>query len=137
MWLGVIILAYKTDPLRILLIKNKQTGNITPIAGALEKGENLKDAAVRELREEVGWTVDPNQFKKTDIKHVFSYGSQKKDRAGDKGENAVLLLNADDLSEAKETKDAKSARWLTPGEALKRISFEDLKNVITKSIEYI
>lgn len=136
-WPGTIVLAYKTSPLRILLVENKATGNITTVSGAVEEGETLKEAAVRELKEEVDWDINPESLCSTPITHNFIYAPQKKERAGDRGENQVFLLNANNLAEPKETSDTKSAKWVIPKEAKEAVTFKDLGEVIEKSSELL
>ena len=84
-WQGVLVLAYKTNPLEVLLIENRNTGNITPIGGALEEkwAEEAEDAAVRETREETGWKISKDLLTPTNIYHRFQYAPTKKERAGD------------------------------------------------------
>jgi 8-oxo-dGTP pyrophosphatase MutT (NUDIX family) len=132
-WLGVIIIPYKTNPLRILILENRKTGNISPPSGALEKGETLEEAAFRELKEEVGWLVNSEMFEVTEIKQDFIYSSNKKERAGDRGINQVLLLDSGNLPDARETGDTKNPLWLSVEEAVERASFEDLRSVIKEA----
>ncbi len=136
-WLGTIVIAYKTNPTRVLLIQNTKTGNITPISGAVEEGETLQQTAARELKEEVGWNVNPEQFKETPVKQEFIYGSKKAERAGDKGINQVFLLDAGSLPDPEETRDTKNPKWMGINEAKEKITFEDLKDVLEKTSELL
>lgn len=111
-WVGVIVIAYKTNPTRVLLIQNTETGNITPISGAVEEGETLQQTAARELKEEVGWEVKPEQLRETPVKQEFIYGSKKVERAGDKSVNQVFLLDADSLPDPEETQETKNPQWM-------------------------
>lgn len=136
-WFGTIVLAYRTNPYRLLILENKETKNITPPSGAVEKGESYEETAARELREEIGWIIDPKEFQETSIQQEFIYGPQKKERAGDKGINKVLLLNANNLPEPQETRDAKNARWVSIENAKKEITFRDLREVVEKASELL
>jgi ADP-ribose pyrophosphatase YjhB (NUDIX family) len=136
-WLGVIVITYKTNPYRILIIENKKTGNITSISGAVNNEETLEEAAIREIKEEIDWTINQEQLQKTSIKQEFIYGPQKEERAGDKGINQVFLLNADNLPEPKETNDTKNAMWATIEKAKKKITFNDLKEIIEETSKII
>ncbi len=91
-WYGSIVVAYRTNPVRILLIENTETGNVTTISGAVEHEETQKEAAARELQEEVKWKVPADLLKETGVTHEFIYGEKKKERAGDKGSNQVFLI---------------------------------------------
>ena len=136
-WFGVIIVTYKTNPLKVLILENKETGNITLPSGTIEEGETLEEAAVRELKEEVGWTVDPEKFQVTSIKQEFIYGLQKKERSDNQGINQVLLLAANNLPEPVETKDTKNAIWASVEEAKEKVTFKDLRDVLGKAIDLI
>ncbi len=136
-WFGVIIVAFKTDPLQILILENKQTGNITLPSGALENSESTEQAAVRELQEEVGWQINSHDLQATEFKQEFIYGSQKKERSGDRGINQLLILNADNLPDPIETSETKNAKWVTLQEAEKLITFEDLKEVLRQGVKHI
>lgn len=136
-WLGAIVLAYKTDPIRILLVENKQTGNITPISGAVENSEIQIEAATREVTEETGWIISPKQLEETSLIHEFIYGAKKVEREGDKGSNKVFLLNADSLSEPQETNDISSPRWLEYPDAISSTSFPDLQEIIKQAFDLL
>lgn len=133
--MGAIVIAYKTNPYKVLILENKETGNVTTPSGAIEKGETLEEAAARELKEELGWVIDPKKFQVTPIKQEFVYGPQKKERAGDQGINQVFLLDADNLPEPQETSDTKDAKWLPIEEAVDKITFNDLKEVVRGATE--
>jgi 8-oxo-dGTP pyrophosphatase MutT (NUDIX family) len=136
-WLGCIVFAYKLNPPRLLILENKQTGNITTPSGAVEDGETLEQAASRELHEELGWIIPPTQLKITDIRQQFVYGPQKKERAGDNGINQVLILDASQLPEPQETTDTKNASWVSPEEAQEKITFDDLRDVVSEASQLV
>jgi len=136
-WYGVIVIAYRTNPLRLLLLRNKETNSITPIAGTRKRYESKSEAAVREIYEESSWVIKENQLVKTRVKHRFIYGPQKVERAFEKGENQVYLLNANSLSEPIPTQDAQEHEWYEPEEALRIIDYYGLKPILKESIELI
>lgn len=132
-WFGSIVIAYKTYPNRILILENRKSGKITTPSGAVQGGETLQEAAARELKEELGWVVSPKRFQVTQIMQEFVYGPQKKERAGDKGINQVLLLDANHLPEPQETNDAKNTTWLSLEDAKRKISFDDLRDIVEEA----
>lgn len=134
-WRGTIVVAYKTKPTRILLIENKGSGKITSPGGAIEDREDELIAAAREIKEEVGWDIQPSMLVKTGIKHEFTYGPNKPERAGDSASNQIFLLNADSLTEPKETNDAKNPKWFEANEGIERMSFKDVSLLIKKALE--
>jgi 8-oxo-dGTP pyrophosphatase MutT (NUDIX family) len=136
-WYGSIVLAYRTAPLRVLLIENIETGNVTPVSGAVGDNETQRQAAARELREEINWVVKEDELLEIGVRHEFVYGPKKRERAGDKGSNQVFLLNANGYPEPNETNDTKNPIWLEPALIKEKISFEDLREVVEKSLVYI
>lgn len=129
-WFGAIVLAYKTNPLRVLLIENKETGNITPIAGGTEEGETQSQTATREFFEESGIQISTEDFIDTEIDYTFTYNEKKKDRAGDDASQRIFLLNADNLPGPKETKDAKNPVWVELKDVQEKITFKDIAELI-------
>lgn len=137
-WQGIILLAYKTNPTRVLLIENTKSGNISPISGALEDGENHLQAILRESKEEVNWDLDPKNIKETSISYEFIFGSNKPERQGDKGVYRVFFYNADLINKVPETtKDTKNPMWISKSEVLSHIKFEDLKDVLKKALDLL
>ena len=136
-WYGIIVIAYKTSPLRLLLLKNTETKTTTPIAGSRKRLESKIEAAIRETFEETGWIIKKKDLIKTRLVHKFIYGPQKIERAFEQGENQVFFLNADSLNEPLPTKDAKVHKWYSPKKTLQKVDFYDLKSIIKDSIKLI
>lgn len=135
-WHGAIVIAYKKfgKETKILLLENIDTKKITPIAGAAEEGESQIQAAVRETFEETGWRIKEKDLLETPVEHIFVYGLHKKERAGDRGENKIYLLDANNLSESQATKDAKNHRWLNVEDAIDTINLPDLKERVREAV---
>ncbi len=136
-WDGAIVVAYKTNPLRILLIKNTKSGNITCPGGATEPHEQNVDAAAREFYEETGLSVRPESFMSSGIFHEFTYGSSKVERAGDTGKNELFLLDANNLQDPKKTKDAKTFYWYELDEALAKMTFTDVAALVQRAVAHL
>lgn len=138
-WHGAIVLAYKKigEEIKILLLENADTKKITPIAGAAEEGETQIQAAVRETFEESRWKIKEKDLIQTPVEHIFVYGSHKKERAGDRGENKIFLLDANDLPKPQATKDALNHRWLNIEDAINSINLLDLKERVREAAKYI
>jgi len=128
-WYGAVIIGYKINPLRILIIENPERKKLTFISGAVEGDETVRDAAVRELQEEVHWDIQNTDLEDTGIFHTFTYALDKPGRGGDQGSNSIFLLNADKLPEPMETTEAINFHWLSVADALASISFPDLRDV--------
>ena len=62
---------------RVLVIRNSYKSRDTLPSGGLHRGESQRDAAARELREEVGIRVDPAELR--EVKTFLSVEEYKKD----------------------------------------------------------
>jgi len=75
--LGLRVLTYLTRGNKVLLGQRKEgigKGNFVGIGGKIDPGETQEQAAVRELFEEIGVTVDlKNLVKKGNIKFLFPH----------------------------------------------------------------
>lgn len=138
-WQGIIVLAFKTGPLEVLLIENRQTGNITPISGELESkwNESGEEAAIRHTRIHTGWRLSEDMFVPTNIYHRFKYGPFKPERAEHYTSSRLFLLNASGLSEPASGSEAEHIKWLAPEAALAAISFPDLQKLTSRGLEEI
>ncbi len=134
---GVVIIIYKTNPLRILLIENTETGNITPPAGASKKHESYKETAKREIQEEIGVSIEENLLEATELFHEFVFSKSKSQRQGKQARYKILKMKADKEFSPKTTKDSKRLWWLKPPEVMKRLTFKDHKELIKELLNKI
>ncbi len=132
-YFGTIVIIYITNPeLKVLIVENTKTGNISFVGGASQGKETLKETAIREIKEEISVDVQVKDLVKTEFVHEFKYGPSKPERYGSKGQNTVFLLELKNAEDPKITSEIKNFEWVKPYEALDRIRFEDLKEIIQK-----
>jgi 8-oxo-dGTP diphosphatase len=118
---------------RVLLVRRGQApllGEWSLPGGVLECGETLREAAVREAREETGLIVEPGEL-------LGVYERVTRDEAGRVRYHYVLIdfLCRVAGGELKAGSDAADARWLTPGELDSLKLPEDTRDVIRKGLE--
>jgi 8-oxo-dGTP pyrophosphatase MutT (NUDIX family) len=109
------------------------------IGGATDPGENLADAAVREMREETGIVVDRADLTPPFHQRVteFSWGGVS--YLGDSTLFALPLAQGTPVSfdglQPEEVGTVLEARWLTPDEAARdgRLMWPDLPDVLSSA----
>lgn len=141
---GAITIFYKNseEGRKYLVVENAETGNITFVSGGEEDGDegDLLATALREIREELQFADDTYipTLKETEAHHKFVFNEKKKERAGKRGLNTVFLSDLSDMEDSVgHSKDLKGIGWKTEQEVLDSLSFDDLKPVFKKAIEYI
>jgi len=135
-YLGAIVILYikENNTTKFLVVENSETKNISFVSGAKEDFDNTDlDTIGRELKEELG--VDDNiSLEPTEVKHEFIFGPKKKERAGYKGSYSVFLGDVTNIgTKIGHTKELSSIKWLTKEEVLKKLTFDDLKEVFLKA----
>jgi bis(5'-nucleosidyl)-tetraphosphatase len=131
----VIIFRIKGEKSEFLIIENKETGNITFVGGACENDESTKQAAEREMKEELGLNSDQYDLVEIEFKYEFVFDDKKKERVGQEAEYQVYLNDLTDFfGEIIKTDDVKSFEWVSEEEVMKKLTFEEHKSIFTKAI---
>lgn len=92
--------------------------------GHIDKGESSKDAAVREIKEEVGLEVEVLE-KIGESKYIFTKEGEKIFKV------VVMFLMKAKTKELKVLKEELlGAQWFTKEEALEKLSFKQDKNLL-------
>ena len=102
------------DAGEILLIRRSDNGNWALPGGAVELGESLPDAAVRETFEETGVRVELTGIVGTftDPRHVMLYNSNGEARQ----EFSIVVMARPVGGEPAASDESSDARWVTPSD---------------------
>lgn len=136
---GVIGIVFKRgNPNKYVLIHNQKTGNITFPAGAREEGEDSSRKSLkREIKEETGLLPQDYKVIETQIVHEFVYNSKKEGRTGQKVRQPVYLVETSKEDLKPEDPDARIDGWYTAEEVVKKLTFDDSKELFKKAIQLI
>lgn len=97
--------------------------------GHIDKGESSKDAAVREIREEVGLEVEVLE-KIGESKYIFTKEGEKIFKV------VVMFLMKAKTKELKVLKEELlGAQWFTKEEALEKLSFKQDQDLLIKALD--
>ena len=126
---GGIITKKENDQLLVLLVEHKDKTYVFP-KGHVETGETLKQAAKREIQEEVGLTdIEIGEKLGIVTRHSIKPNGQRVDK------NIVLFkVKINNFNHKKKTDEVYD--WFTPQEALKKLRYKEdvdfLKKIIKK-----
>jgi len=107
--------------LRVLLVRSSDGTSWLFPKGHVEAGESSRQAAAREVREEAGVVADPQAFLG---RERFVQGLRTVD---------VAYYRLAYRGDAAASED-REVRWCTPGEAERRLSFDQLKVVLRRAL---
>ncbi|MEI8308727.1 MAG: NUDIX hydrolase [Chloroflexales bacterium] len=129
---GGVVFCYGPNQGPLILLICDKYGVWTLPKGHLEDGENEADAAVREIAEETGIVCELG-----DLLHRMVYPIFKHDVWRDK-QVAYFLARATYLPPTpRHDEGITAACWLPPGEALARISYSQVRDVVRRAIARI
>jgi 8-oxo-dGTP diphosphatase len=127
--IGVIVVVLKDD--EVLLVqraKEPHQGWWGLPGGAVELGESLFNAAIREVKEETGVTIAP--FAVVDIKEVIQYDAKKRVEY----HYCPIIIGAEWVKgKVKAGSDAAAARWVAIEEIGALSSFPDTAKIVQKT----
>ena len=126
---GGVVFQKSNNKIRYLLIKDRQN-NWTIPKGHIESGENPQEAALREIKEETG-------LKKLNIARELESTRYFYCRGKELIRKTVFLylIEAKDDEELNpDKKEIKGAMWFTGKDALKNVSYSNIKDMLNKAM---
>lgn len=122
------VVFYRSRPIQYLLLLSTYWGFPK---GRVEQGEDERTAALREVREESGLDVAIVEG----FRHVDDYWYQRKGQRIHK--QAVFFVAEAASVDSKISWEHEDMIWLPYDEALKRLKFAGLKELLTKAHEFV
>ena len=122
------------DHTPLYLILHYEEGHWDFPKGHIEPGESELEAALRELKEETSLSVDVIEG----FEHRFSYVFKAKYAAGATTKKEVVFFLGKALSgDVKLSEEHLAYEWLPFEEALKKLTYENAKELLRKAHNYI
>ena len=125
---GAVLYTVRQNEILYLLIRDFH-GNYGFPKGHLEEGETLKEAAEREIREEVGLDVETDTDFREDLYYIMPNGIEKQ---------AVYFIGRfADQNYRKQEEEVDEILLLHYEEAYRTITFDNMREVLAKADCYI
>ncbi len=126
---GAIVYRIINGEVRFLLIKNKRSANWGFPKGHMERGENEKETAYREVLEETGIRIR--------FLPDFRYKSEYSIQGRIEKKVIIFLATTDDTSTIIQREEIEEYLWLKFDKAMNSLKFPNDKNLLRKANEYL
>ena len=128
---GIVLFRNDSDKNEFLLLNYPQ-GHWDFVKGKIEQNETSHEAAIRETREETGITnIEFIDGFEESVEYDFRF---KKENIHKK---VIFFLAKTDEKNIKLSHEHNDYLWLEYSDALKKTTFENAKNVLTKANEFL
>ena len=128
---GVVIFQEKPEE-NIFLLLNYPTGHWDFVKGKIEKGEEMRQTAIREAQEETGITdLELEEGFEEKISYNFQFEGELIHK------EVIFFLAKTKTSEVKVSHEHLDFTWLNFEEALKKITYQNARNILSKVNELI
>ncbi|MEI7772292.1 MAG: NUDIX hydrolase [Chloroflexales bacterium] len=129
---GGVVFCYGPDGGPLILLICDKYGVWTLPKGHLEAGEDDADAAVREIAEETGIDCTLGDLLHRMVYPVFKRGAWRDKQV------AYFLARAEHLPPTPRLEEGiTDACWLPPGEAISRLSYAQVRDVVRRAVARI
>ena len=127
-----IVLFRKEGTKTMFLLLHYPSGHWDFVKGKMEKGENTRETAIRETREETGITdVEFLDNFEEWIQYNFQYKGELVDK------KVVFFLGETKTEEVKISEEHLSYAWKEYNEAMEKTTFDNAKTILTKAQELL
>jgi 8-oxo-dGTP pyrophosphatase MutT (NUDIX family) len=128
---GIVLFRNNSDKNEFLLLNYPQ-GHWDFVKGKIEQNETLHEAAIRETREETGITnIEFIDGFEESVEYDFRFKKE------DIHKKVIFFLAKTDEKNIKLSHEHNDYLWLKYSDALKKTTFENAKNVLTKANEFL
>ncbi len=137
--IGAIVIIYKIEEGIYYYLLPTQTSGIVNIIGGGSKPEDKDSEANirREIAEETSLRDNDYELKETSLIHGFTYGENKPERAGKSWRNEVFIARVSPEVKIEPSNEIESLDWYNADEAIKILSFNDMKEIFEKSVKIV
>ena len=125
---GAILYTMDHDKLKFLVIKDFH-GNYGFPKGHLEENETQEEAALREIREEVGLDVELDASFEEELNYIMPNGIAKR--------SVYYLASYQDQTPIKQEEEVEEILLLPYEEALDLLTFDNMKEALIKAKRHI
>ena len=127
-----IVLFRKEGTKKMFLLLHYPSGHWDFVKGKMEKGENTRETAIRETREETGITdvAFLDNFEEW-IQYNFQYKGELVDK------KVVFFLGETKTEEVKISEEHLNYAWKEYNEAMEKTTFDNAKTILTKAQELL
>lgn len=136
---GAIVIIYKIiDGIYFYLLPTQKSGIVNFIGGGSKPEDKDSEANIRrEIAEETSLRDNDYELKETSLMHEFIYGENKPERAGKSWRNKVFIARVSPEIKIEPSNEIKSLDWYNADEAIKILSFNDMKEVFEKAVKIV
>ena len=128
---GIVLFRNDSDKNEFLLLNYPQ-GHWDFVKGKIERNETLYETALRETKEETGITnIEFVDGFEESVEYDFRFKKE------DIHKKVIFFLAKTDEKNIKLSHEHNDYIWLEYGDALKKTTFENAKNVLTKANEFL
>ena len=128
---GIVLFRNNSGKNEFLLLNYPQ-GHWDFVKGKIEQNETLHEAAIRETREETGITnIEFIDGFEESVEYDFRFKRE------DIHKKVIFFLAKTDEKNIKLSHEHNDYLWLEYNDALKKTTFENAKNVLTKANEFL
>ena len=128
---GIVLFRNDSDKNKFLLLNYPQ-GHWDFVKGKMEKNETPHETAIRETKEETGITnIEFIDGFEESVEYNFRFKKE------DIHKKVIFFLAKTDEKNIKLSHEHNDYLWLEYNDALKKTTFENAKNVLTKANEFL
>lgn len=126
------VLVYRGDDPKKYLLLHYPSGHWDFPKGHIEEGENARDTALRELREETGIKEDEVEFHE-DFREEIEYFYKKRNELSHK--KVIYFLGRSEKKDVIISEEHQGFIWLPFEEAKEKVTFRNARNLLEKGDE--